>query len=45
MDFAAGVYLPEAPPFLGFFWVVLQFCRSESDQIQSVKLLQSIVSN
>jgi hypothetical protein len=46
MDFAAGVYLSKAPPLLGFClgWKS-KLVGSESDQKQSGKLLQSMVSN
>ncbi len=46
MNFASGVYLPEAPPLLGFCleWFS-NFVGSESGQKQSVKLLQNMVSN
>ncbi len=45
-DFAAGVYLSEAPLPLGFcleWWS--NFVGTESGQIQCVKLLQNMVSN
>jgi hypothetical protein len=46
MDFAAGIYLSEAPPLLGFClgWCS-NFVVSESGQKQSIKLLQIMVSN
>ncbi len=47
LDFAAGVYLSEAPTPPSFFvlgWS-RNFVGSESGQIQSVKLLQNVVSN
>jgi hypothetical protein len=46
MNFAAGVYLPEAPPLLGFCleWCI-NFVGSESGQKQSNKLPLNIVSN
>jgi hypothetical protein len=46
MDIAAGIYVSEAPPLLGF---CLGWCSnsvgSESRQKQSIKLLQIMVSN
>ncbi len=46
IDFAAGVYLSEAPsPPRFLFEVIQQICiGSESGKIQSVKLLQNMVS-
>jgi hypothetical protein len=46
LDFAAGIYLSEDPPFLCFClgWTS-NFVGSESGQIQSAKLLQNMVSN
>jgi hypothetical protein len=46
MDFAAGVYLSEAPSPPSFLlgWSS-NFIGSESGQIQSVKLMQNKVSN
>jgi hypothetical protein len=45
-DLAAGVYLSEPPPLLGFClgWSS-NFVGSVSGQIQSVELLQNMVSN
>jgi hypothetical protein len=45
-DFAAGVYLLRPPPLLGFClgWCC-NFVGSEFGHIQSVKLLQNMVSN
>jgi hypothetical protein len=48
MNFAEGVYLSEAPsPPQFFVWGGLpsNFIGSETGQIQSVKLLQNMVSN
>jgi hypothetical protein len=48
MDFAAGVYLFEAPPLLGYClrWSSnFALVGYGSGQIQSVKLLQNMVSN
>ncbi len=45
-DFEAVVFLSEAPSLLGFcLWWSINFVGSESGQIQSVKLLQNMVSN
>ena len=46
MDFAARVYLPEAPSPPDFYlgWSS-NFVGSETGQIQSVKLLENMVSN
>jgi hypothetical protein len=45
-DSAAGVYLSETPsPPRFLFGVVKQFLGSESGQIQSVKLVQNMISN
>ncbi len=44
-DFAAAIYLPEAPPLQGLGAWSSNFVGSQSGQIRSVKLHQSWVAN